>query len=512
MRLRRPRRKAPRATGVPCLKVADITEAIDYYENVLGFHSIRWHGATSAFLSGHGTTIHLRQEPHERPSQTCGPDAVLHIPRPRSLRLHLDDLRAPLLTEELTEEWAEFFGVADCSGNVLAIGRSAGPGARVERWALDPVDDLSRRVNEWRRRREERPHLDELRRFYEGLADKKDIFYLFFSSGLLHWVRKALSYVPESVNLVLIGSDLPPEELTWIKNHVRRPFHHVSLRIDDQIAWDFLFSINRRNFGWLDSDCLVLNPHLFAELADIDEKSSLNCTWSWDSGHGVRLANTFLLFVNVDVIEKLRARGLDTSPYSHDYEWQNLHVPGRRCYSRRPSRKQLRHLSTFLPDDGSGRIVTPKGMPYFDTMVMYQLLARACGYPINLTRRLEGFGHIRGLQVQDESSDELLHVGGASRADALDETSGYFHDSDVRLLYVIAESIVLSRGADGLPAYYDERHREILATLDRNGLSPQSALTAIRRHLMEVRGMSDSGVSAITRPASGDRRAPGGVS
>ena len=45
---------------------------------------------------------------------------------------------------------------------------------------------------------------------------------------------------------------------------------------------------------------------------------------------------------------------------------------------------------------------------------------------------------------QDESSDELFYIGALSYADVLEEFSGYFHDPAVRLLYLIAEHVVLA--------------------------------------------------------------------
>lgn len=496
-------------TAIPCLPVGDLDDALDYYTTVLGFEAIagqRQPGALpGALLRGHGVSMRLveagGEEWRDRPRHHSF-DAVFLVDRPRSLRLRLDDSGARFMhPDDLGPGWDGFFGVADKYGNTLGFGPAPGPAAAVKRAVGDPLDDLRRRNHERRRAAEERGHLEEFRAFYEGLADRRGIFYLFFSGRLLQWVAKCLSYVPDDVNLVLLGSDLPPDELEWVRTSTNRPFHHVRLRLDDQVAWEFLFAVNRHDFGWIDSDCLVLDPALFAELSTMDGRSALNCTWSWDGGYGFPLANTFLLYVNASVIRALREKGVPASPYSYDYDWQNLRIPGRRAYSRRPTRAQLARLRGVVPADAQGRPRTPHGMLYFDTMVMYQLVARSLGHPIHQVRALEGFGHLRGRDVQDESSDELLHIGGVSKADVLTGLTGFFHDSDVRVLYLVAELVILTEHAARLPAYYQRRLEEVTATLAGHGLSPQAACRLIEDHLTQVRGMSRRSVEAIVAGA-----------
>ena len=95
------------------------------------------------------------------------------------------------------------------------------------------------------------PHRAAFGRFYEGLDDKRDIFYMAFSSNLLHWVKLTTSFIPDRVNLVLVGWDLSADEIEWVKANVNRPFHHIPLAIDDKTVWEFLFEFNRYNFGWV---------------------------------------------------------------------------------------------------------------------------------------------------------------------------------------------------------------------------------------------------------------------
>jgi hypothetical protein len=481
--------------------VRELTEATEYYGRVLGFVGAVPIGTTSALVRGHGVALHLQEAPDgdgEVRVDRAGPDAVILVDHPERVRRRWDDAGASMLEpQDCPWPGGHLFGARDPDGNILTVAPAGGMSAALRRQVYGRIDDLTIRRHERMRAREEAPHLAGFREFYESLPDKQNIFYLFFSGRLLQWVARCASFVPAEVNLVLLGSDLPEEEQAWVRDHLNRPFHHVPLRIDDQIAWDFLFTVNRHNFGWIDSDCMVLDDRLFADLADLAPDTSMNCVWSWDGGYGFPLANTFLLFLGADAVARVRERGIAASPYAHDYRWQNLQVPGRRCYARRPTRGQLRMLRGLVPPDGSGRAVTPQGMAYFDTMVMYQLLARACGLPVRQVRALEGFGHLRGRPVQDESSDELLHVGGISKADALEETPAYFRDPQVKLLYLIAESVLLGRLADRLPPFYERRRRDVVTALGASGLTPAGGEQLLRDHLTQVRGMSDGAVNLV---------------
>jgi hypothetical protein len=481
---------------------------------VLGFETVTEYDGTVAFARGHGVILQLRKVPGGESARapSCGPaapDAVLLVDQPQRLWRLLDDRCADLVGSDcLPAEWAGFFGVTDCFGNLLGIGPTRTRRAAARRLAGGLASEAALRLHERRRARAEAVHIEEFRAFYSGLADKKDIYYMFFSEGLLHWVVKALSYVPADVNLVLLGTALPETERAWIAENAGRPFHNIRLRIDDQIAWEFLFEVNRQSFGWLDTDCLVLNGDLFGELARLEPGTSLNCAWSWDSGFGFPLGNTFFMFINAAAVAQLRRQGLGASPSCYHYWWANLHVPGRRCYSRRPGRAQIRRLRSIVPEGESGRPATPRGMPYFDTTVLYQLLARSCGLTIRRVRELNGFGHLTGGPVQDESSDELLHVGGVSKADALDELSRFFNNPDIRMLYLVAEYIMLDGAAGQLPPYYAARLEQVNSALASHGLTPESAEDLVRRHLAEVREMSADAVAAVLRRPD---RVPGGA-
>ena len=54
--------------------------------------------------------------------------------------------------------------------------------------------------------------------FYNSLVDKKNIFYIYFTSDLLYWLDKSLELIPDSVNVVLIGAGLDDNEQVWVRN------------------------------------------------------------------------------------------------------------------------------------------------------------------------------------------------------------------------------------------------------------------------------------------------------
>jgi hypothetical protein len=498
-----PGRAAWRPSGIPVLHVGDIGKAVAYYRRFFRFEPVSLDVAAGlALVRGHGVSLLLAGEDAGRLSQDGSepaiPDAALVVESPDRMRWELDDLGAHLLPAgELGRPWQHFFGFRDCYGNVLAAGPAAGPLPAVRRRASQPAEAIKFRLREQQRARLEARHRAGFRKFYEGLADTRDIYYLLVTTGLLHWAAKAASYVPGHVNLVLLGTELQPDELAWARDQAGRPFHHVGLRLDEPGAWEFLFDVNRRSFGWIDPGCFVLNDQLFEELARIESRTAVNCAWSWDSGQEFAVASTHLAFVNIDAVRAVRRPGVHASPGIYAYQRLNRQVEGRRCYARRPSRPEIRMLRGVLPGGPSGRPSPPGGLPYFDTLVMYQLLARQRGFGVARIRGLEALGHVRGRATEDEASDELFYIGALSYADALEEFSGYFHDESVRLLYLIAEYMTLAETAAGLPESYRHRLDQVTAMLRDHGLDHASIVQAARHHLTGTAGLSAAAALAV---------------
>jgi hypothetical protein len=342
----------------------------------------------------------------------------------------------------------------------------------------------------WQRRRGSgalTAHRRQFREFYGRLPDKKDIFYMFFTRGLLHWVTKSLSYVPEDVNVVLLGADLPDVEQEWIRKAIRRPFHNIGIRINDKLAWTLLFDVNKNNFGWLDIDCLVLNGDLFAEMSAIADSDSVNGAWWHDTGFGFAVAATYFQFFNAQAIRALRAARLAHSPNSYSYHAVGCPPFGQLFHTEALTRRVRRQLLGVVPPDEAGRPRMPAGDSYFDTTVVPQLMARSLGF---------GAGRVRGLRRMawdvpsgDELSDELVHIGAVSWASMLSEYLSPNRDREMEVRYLLADNVALGT-ARHLPAPYAQKRDLVTAELARAGLTPGAALAAARDHLMDERGLS----------------------
>jgi len=332
----KPAPRMGRPAAVPSLVFADLDEAVGYYRDIFGSDA-RWDhdGGTEAFVHVHGATIRLRQAlPGELDGLPTGctndlEDVLVLVDRPYQLYRHLDDRGADGL-DGAEPGAGGVFRIVDPAGHVLGLAPTRGVLPAVRRLAWPPAADrLQIALRHRRTAREEAPQLRKLAEFYRALPNKRDIFYMFFSSGLLNWVAKSTSYLPDDLNLVLIGSDLPADEQQWVRDHLRWPFVHLDLRIDDNTAWDFLYEVNEHSFGWLDTDCLVLNDGLFGELAEIADTDVVNAVWWHDTGSGFPLGNTYFMFVNIAAVRAVRDAGLGAKGGMYSYHAFNRHVPGR---------------------------------------------------------------------------------------------------------------------------------------------------------------------------------------
>jgi hypothetical protein len=349
----------------------------------------------------------------------------------------------------------------------------------------------------WHRRRNAQVlagHREQFRQFYAGLPDQQDIYFMFFSRGLLHWVLKSLSYVPDHVNLVLLGTDLPDDEQDWIRKNLKRPFHNIGMRVNDKIAWTFLFEVNEFNFGWLDIDCLVLNSDLFDDMRTVADRDSVNGTWWFDSDFGFELSATYFMFFNVQAIKELRAARIAHSPNCYAYHTISCPPFGQNYYSEPITRRARRQLLQVVPPDEAGNPRPPAREHHFETTVVPQLMARSLGF---------GARHVRNLRRQawnyagyEELSDEIVHIGAVSYASVLSEfrrPTGY---PETELRYLLADNVALGDGGR-LPASYEPKRELITAELARAGLTPAAAKEAARHHLISERGLTTNAAELV---------------
>src|SRR5579859_2100894 len=510
-----------RGDGVPCLTVDDAQAAADYYRNVLGFEVKALLGGSPesspryALVRKHGAMLLLQEfaggAPGRLAEPSCGGrpwDGLVFV---RDVRAAYGELnaRGADLPGSLNSDGSgwQSFEVRDCCGNILCIGdhpdRFLAGGAGYTGYLTAGLRRLGTSWSAGRAEWEERVLRRDFQSFYEKLPDTRDVFYMFFTSGLLHWVVHAERRIPPDVNLVLLGSALTPGEQEWIRRNLDRPFHHISRPVDADSAWEFLFSVNRQSFGWIDIDCFVLNSGLLAEMAAIDPAVSINCTWSWTTGAGIPIACTNFLFINASVIRAIKASGVTVSPAAYDWKRSQRDFTGRTCFNRVLTARHRELLHEVLPSDSEGnpQLLSDPSIFQYDTLAVYQLIARALGYPI---RQVRGMAQRFRTPVDadntdpdywpDEISDELFHLSGIS----------YYRNHDcapgVRALCMTADYSMLADTADWLPASYRDRREMLAGELSRLGVPPETARNRFRQHLLTARGLSAAAAEQVLEP------------
>lgn len=339
----------------------------------------------------------------------------------------------------------------------------------------------------------ERRDRREFAAFYRLLARRENIVYMFFTTGLLHWLDRAIGFVPADVNLVLIGADLSADEIAWIRSRYRRPFHHIRSRVDDNVVLDFAFRMAEGNFGWLHVDCFVLNPRLFAEMAAIADDVVANCIWSHPAAGGAAALHSAFVFLNFAVIRALRERGLEVSPYAYHYQGSSAGrtITSRKLYSRVPRRRHLELLGRVLPPADSGLPQYPQRGGYFQILVLFQLVANALGYRLNHVRELlrDGTGSASNF------SNDIVHVNGVATYKAYKETDptigGRFYP-----LLLQADYVMLAALGPDLPSRYRQLRGELEAELGRLGIAAPEARRNLGAFLAE-RGIAADRVAMI---------------
>jgi hypothetical protein len=341
--------------------------------------------------------------------------------------------------------------------------------------------------------RHERQDRREFAAFYRGLPRREDIIYMFFTSDLLQWVHRAVSFVPAEANLVLVGSGLAAEEVAWVRARYRWPFHPIRSRVDDNTALGFAFEVAEHNFGWLHVDCFVLNPRLFAEMAALADGVVANCIWSHPGENGLGALHSAFVFLNFAAIRDLRARGIEVSPYSYHYEGgpAGRTASHRPLYSRVPTRRHVELLRRVLPAGESGLPRYPQGGSYFQILVLFQLVANALGYRLHHVRELvrDGSGGASSF------SNDIVHVNGVATYRATRETDptigGRFYP-----LLVQADYVMLSTMGDEPPPRYRQLLAEAAAELERLQIPPAGVMRNLGAFLAS-RGIAADRVAMI---------------
>jgi hypothetical protein len=481
--------------------VGSLDDAVEHYRCVLGFDVVERAADPGAYaiVRLDNSELHLRPGPPERRE----PDrwnAILFVGDVRRAARVMRDNGAEIVVgigpTPLSRETLE---VRDPWGNVLAVAlderRLKAVIGQAERAVLPARARVA--VRDRRHAREEHEHQFAFSEFCRGLPGS-DPYFMYFTGGLLHWVRAAAALVPPSVNLVLIGSNLPEDECEWIRERLPRPFHPIGLGIDDNTTWEWLFAANTGNFGWLDVDCFVLAPHLFDEMAAIEDDVAVNAIWTYDSGAGFPIACTHFAFLNAAAIRAVQRAAGGIGPANYDWTGSNWYYLHERTHCRIPTRRQRRVLAKVLPLDGRGRPAIPGDSQFFDTLVAFQVGAQACGYRTNRVRALEhrtqampGVSSDSRRVWQQDLSNEVVHVGGISYH------RRWFHARDLRTLYVAADQTILEQALSDLPAGYAERAARGRAELGHVGLDAKQGAELLRTHLVVDRGLEPAAAERI---------------
>ena len=302
----------------------------------------------------------------------------------------------------------------------------------------------------------ERPHLRAFRDFHAGLAEQRDAVYMFFTGNLLHWLSRALAFVPPEVNLVLIGSELTPAERSWVAR-TGRPFHCMAERFDDNAVLDFIFKTARHNFAWLHIDCFVLEPRLFAEMMSFGPGVAINCIWTHPGP--LETMHSAFVAINHDVLAAIRRSGVEVSPCTYHYEGAatGRTVTRRPLYSRVPTARHLELLRGLAASRASPLLGATDLPAYpvgdcFEVLELYQLIADALGYGLHRVRRLRR----DGTTAAEHYSDEIIHVNGVSTYKSFKHAAAgrsYIDNQEYQLLLQADYALMLAMGSDVPPQY-----------------------------------------------------------
>lgn len=333
----------------------------------------------------------------------------------------------------------------------------------------------------------ERPHRRRFDAFVDRLPPHPRTMFMFFTTGLLHFVCKNLEFVPDTEQVVLIGAALSDSERHWIRTELKRPFHHIDVHVDDRVVWEFLFASARADFAWLDVDCFVQEPRLFTDLFAFERDVAMNCVWSYRTQGGHRILCTHLLAVQQAVLRDIRKAGVSISPSVYSFE-RKRRSAYRHSYTRRPDAEHVRLIRPLLPADPLGRPLYPSAIPekghlaYFDTLTMYQLCAEGLGYRLHAVRDLQGTN-----TLERHFSDEVIHINAASYYRGFKHSRNADHRQYHRMLLPF-DYLLLQSLAPALPGEYQTRLQEMEEDLAELQI-PREGLGRAVRAVFEARGV-----------------------
>ncbi len=245
--------------------------------------------------------------------------------------------------------------------------------------------------------------IQRFKNFYSHL-NKKNIFYMFFTSKLLLFVKKNLMLLPKDINLIFLASQLKDDEKIWLQQ-IQRPIFYIDDLVDDRYIWKLLVLCNDENFGWIDIDCFIFNPKIFDEITCIDNNTTHNCVWSFSCANicQYNILHTYIMFFNINAYRNVnKISPIDLGVYIYPGQ-QNRPPIQHNIFNE----TQVKLINKIMPANSYPRyrLNHDQSQNFFDTHIAYQLIASTMGYKINLIRDFDDIKYY---------SDEAIHISSVS--------------------------------------------------------------------------------------------------
>jgi len=211
----------------------------------------------------------------------------------------------------------------------------------------------------------------EIQKFYGTLSNKAGMYYIFYTTGLLPFVIRALEGLDPYDNIALISSNLLKEERNFADRYFPFPAVHINDDVDDKIIWNALIKTNEYDFGWIDCDTFIIDTEIFNQLLSFKADTVINGYWDFKF-YGNNFVNTYLMTINAGLIKKI--------PCTFDLYTDNRIVFPREKYAIRQPGESFKAIADIYPLG-----LYPLGHVY-DTSTFLQAYAHSKGYK---TERIE---------------------------------------------------------------------------------------------------------------------------
>ncbi|WP_026424299.1 hypothetical protein [Actinokineospora inagensis] len=267
-----------------------------------------------------------------------------------------------------------------------------------------------------------------------GLLDTDTtVLGLTFRTGGLHFAAKALEFVPQEQQVLVVGTNLSGAEIDFLARTGRPVFNHEQ-RFDNELVYEMLMDGTSGAFGWVDADCFVLKTAVWDELlaphaADVGSHTA----FTYDPGG---FAMSPLVVWNKDVREVLRAE--NTTLNSYALEPTNVGRAAPYSISRIFKDNHHRHLQQVLGVDGDRELNPHDGLlDVFDNGRTVNTRrrhlvgnwfgpeVRRTGWLVDtpmmaeVVLRANGFTTKRVIPDNVQINDDIVHVGASSYRDRM---------------------------------------------------------------------------------------------